>query len=158
MTIRAFENDESAFAQGTLLMWYGHIGNIPRGWLIANGTNGTNHMTNTFLQGATSDSQVGNKESSNVKALSYAQMPRHRHFAETSTDGNHRHKEKCGGAASSNDGGVVYLVSSDARDNTTLRTSYNGSHNHDVDFNYKGSGTFMDWEPPYVTVMYIEKA
>jgi microcystin-dependent protein len=41
---------------GVITMWYGTIANIPAGWLLCDGTNGTPDLRNRFILGAVADS------------------------------------------------------------------------------------------------------
>lgn len=40
---------------GAIIMWYGTIANIPTGWALCDGTNGTPNLTNRFVIGANAD-------------------------------------------------------------------------------------------------------
>jgi microcystin-dependent protein len=46
------EITEAAFVVGQVIMWYGTIGNIPDGWALCNGSNGTPDLRNRFVVGA----------------------------------------------------------------------------------------------------------
>jgi len=43
---------------GIIILWYGSITNIPLGWQVCNGTNGTPDLKNKFLVGAGDDYDV----------------------------------------------------------------------------------------------------
>lgn len=44
--------NESSIPKGTILPWYGSIGNIPNGFALCDGTNGTPDLRNRFIVGA----------------------------------------------------------------------------------------------------------
>jgi microcystin-dependent protein len=44
---------------GGIIMWSGTIANIPTGWALCNGANGTPNLTSKFIVGAGSDSGTG---------------------------------------------------------------------------------------------------
>jgi hypothetical protein len=46
---------EGALPYGMIMLWYGTIANIPQGWALCDGTNGTPNLTNTFVIGADAD-------------------------------------------------------------------------------------------------------
>lgn len=44
---------------GIITLWYGAIGNIPSGWILCDGDNGTPNLQNRFLVGAGDSFPVG---------------------------------------------------------------------------------------------------
>ena len=40
------------FAPGMIIMWSGLLGNIPKGWSVCDGSNGTPDLRNRFVRGA----------------------------------------------------------------------------------------------------------
>lgn len=46
---------ETAIPYGMIMLWYGTISNIPTGWALCDGTNGTPNLTNVFVVGANAD-------------------------------------------------------------------------------------------------------
>ena len=47
---------EAEVESGTIVLWYGTRANIPTGWLVCDGTNGTPDMQGRFPLGGTGDS------------------------------------------------------------------------------------------------------
>lgn len=56
--------------QGLICMWSGTIANIPAGWALCNGSNGTPNLTNKFIIGASTDSD-GRAKTSVTGDLTY---------------------------------------------------------------------------------------
>lgn len=48
-----------AFEPGMIMQWFGVAANVPAGWLICDGSNGTPNMLGRFAYGATNDSALG---------------------------------------------------------------------------------------------------
>lgn len=63
---------------GTIVMWYGTAANIPTGWQICNGTNGTPNMSGAFPRGITSGTVGGTGGASSV-TLAVGNLPSHNH-------------------------------------------------------------------------------
>jgi hypothetical protein len=85
----------SAFTTGMIMMWSGTIANIPSGWALCNGSNGTPDLRNRFVIGAHSDNAgVANTTVTGTSTLTGgskdAIVVSHTHTA-TVTDGGHAH-------------------------------------------------------------------
>lgn len=74
--------------QGGIIMWSGAIANIPTGWALCNGANGTPDLRNRFVIGAGSSYAVGGTGGSTnvtisgttgLHTLTIAEMPSHTH-------------------------------------------------------------------------------
>lgn len=51
--------DSHAVPQGLIAMWHGLIANIPTGWALCDGTNGTPDLRSKFVKGATAATEAG---------------------------------------------------------------------------------------------------
>lgn len=154
---------------GTILMWYGSLGNIPGGFQLCDGTNGTPDLRSKFVKGAggstalasTGGSSTGTANTSsaglhnhgitvNGHALTFAQIPNHQHdvFSDGVTSNNQRRV-----ADSSDDAKAVASTMSNAD------SPVNGApHSHTATSNNSGSHTHnvtVDTEPPWVGIYYI---
>lgn len=69
---------------GVICMWYGAISNIPDGWALCDGTNGTPDLRDRFIVGAGGNYSEGNTGGQSVVALSIAQLPSHNHTSSLS--------------------------------------------------------------------------
>jgi hypothetical protein len=76
------------FPRGMVIMWWGQAVNVPAGWLICDGTNGTPDFRDRMPYGAGGSIAVGNYGGANSLTLSVAQMPVHAHSV---SDGGHSH-------------------------------------------------------------------
>lgn len=87
---------QAAFVVGQVIMWYGSADNIPPGWALCNGQNGTPDLRNRFIVGAGDDYSLGatggsasgvtspsgahtHTTTSGPHALTVEEMPRHSH-------------------------------------------------------------------------------
>jgi len=70
--------------QGGIILWSGLIANIPSGWALCNGANGTPNLTDRFVIHADADSggtnNVNGTGGSHSVTLTEAQMPSHKHY------------------------------------------------------------------------------
>lgn len=64
---------------GTIVIWSGTADNIPAGWQLCDGTNGTPDLRDKFVLGAGTNHAVGETGGSETVALTVAQMPSHDH-------------------------------------------------------------------------------
>ena len=90
-------------------MWSGSINDIPVGWALCDGSNGTPDLRDRFIVGAGGSYNVGNTGGSNTVTLTTSQIPSHSHGVgtlKTASAGSHSH-----GAG-------------------TLKTDTAGSHSH----------------------------
>ena len=69
-----------------IVMWSGAITNIPAGWVICDGTNGTPNLTDRFVIHADADSggtrnvnAIGGSHTSGAHTLSTSEIPSHTH-------------------------------------------------------------------------------
>lgn len=77
----------ASFPKGGIVMWSGSAGNIPLGWALCNGSNGTPNLLDRFIVGAGSTYSVGN-----IGGAANAVVVSHTHTASTSiTDPGHKH-------------------------------------------------------------------
>lgn len=139
---------------GIILLWSGQTTNIPSGWTLCDGSNGTPDLRNRFIVGAGSTYTVGATGGSNTVALAAGNIPRHTHSfsgsaasagshahtatldlsnLKTSSAGEHSHTYPVTGLA-----GNIYSVLAETnmyRGSDT--TSLDGAHTHTI----SGSGS-----------------
>lgn len=138
-TRQAFE--WSMVPKGGIILWSGAIANIPAGWALCNGSNGTPDLRNRFVVGAGSTYAVGDTGGADSVTLTAAQMPTHNHTATTASAGGHNHGgTNSGGAhthtASSGDAGGhshTATTSSAGAHTHSGTASSAGSHTHSID-------------------------
>ncbi|MGY3187278.1 hypothetical protein [Lysinibacillus sp. TE18511] len=142
-----------ALPSGIIVMWSGSISDIPKGWVLCDGTNGTPDLRDRFVMGAVSDLEIGEMGGSNSIVLSVSQLPPHSHDGLTNDDGIHSHSYS---AATYTTEGIALpsdAVRSYAFDNNVLETTKNGDHHHSFNTNNTGDG-----EPINITNSYYKLA
>lgn len=141
---------------GGIIMWSGSLANIPTGWALCNGANGTPNLEDRFIVGAGGSYNIGATGGSKDVTLNEAQIPAHKHSGTTSSGGNHRHgysirEDEYGsgnGASLSNTSGT----------NEGLRsffTDYAGTHTHSFTTGEQGGGQAHENRPPYYALAFI---
>lgn len=70
--------------KGIIVMWSGSQSNIPSGWVLCDGNNGTPDLRNRFIVGAGSTYGVNSTGGEATHTLSVAEMPSHGHNASLS--------------------------------------------------------------------------
>ena len=74
---------DNIFSIGMIMMWSGSIVNIPIGWDLCDGQNGTPDLRDRFIVGAGNTHAVGATGGANSVTLTVAQMPAHTHTVTT---------------------------------------------------------------------------
>lgn len=72
-------------------MWSGSTNEIPQGWLLCDGTNGTPDLRDRFVLGTANDAEIGDTGGNNSITLDVPQLPSHSHGGVTDIDGSHNH-------------------------------------------------------------------
>lgn len=65
---------------GTILPWYGQLVNMPSGFALCNGSNGTPDLRDRFIVGAGNTYALGATGGANTVALDANTMPKHYHY------------------------------------------------------------------------------
>ncbi len=172
---------------GLISMWYGSIANIPAGYFLCDGTNGTPDLRNKFVMGAGSTYNPDDAGGSNSVTLATANLPAHTHgdgslSGSTNTTGNHSHSGSTNTTGNhshnidyyfgnfSNPGNISggetlhkgsKTTSSAGNHSHTISTNTTGNHSHSVSISGStgstGSGTAIDTTPEYYALAYIMK-
>jgi microcystin-dependent protein len=80
-----------------ILMWSGAVNEIPPGWALCDGQNGTPDLRGRFVLAAgqgpgLTPRPIGEHAGQEQRALTVAELPAHSHGGWTATDGVHQHK------------------------------------------------------------------
>ena len=85
---------DATIPSGVIVMWSGALVNIPAGWVLCDGNNGTPNLLDRFILSVPNNAtNPGTTGGANAITLSVAQLPAHDHTGSgtTSTDGTHTH-------------------------------------------------------------------
>ena len=145
--------------KGLISMWYGLLTNIPDGWTLCDGQNGTPDLRDRFIVGAGNEYEIGDIGGEKEVTLTEEQIPNHSHGSgtlSTSSAGSHSHGS---GTLSTNSTGshthtyymrptssFVKVSSGDGANvrpnsNTSTDTSSAGSHSHSISGSTSSSGS-----------------
>lgn len=144
---------------GAIGLWAGTLSNIPSGWVVCDGNNGTPNLLDRFVQGVpNSSTDPGSTGGANNKTLSVSQIPSHTHSHDstTSTDGSHSHDVDAFADSSGKINDTESL--SNANSGTENHTSSDGSHTHNSGISNTGGGSSYDNRPPFYEIAFIMKS
>ena len=154
---------------GGIIMFSGTISSLDAAWAICDGTNGTPNLTDTFVMGTATQSEIGDTGGSadaivvnHTHSASTNSAGNHSHTGSTSSAGNHRHSATSGSGTSSggraadtsNSGATIYTNYAGAHTHS-FTTNSTGSHSHTVTVNGAGSSGTNANLPPYYKLAYI---
>lgn len=77
--ITIIEEGELRIPNGIITMWSGDITNVPDGWTLCDGTDGTPDLRNRFIAGAGDEYTVGQTGGEREHQLTENEMPSHSH-------------------------------------------------------------------------------
>ncbi len=161
------ESGHDLIPHGVIVIWHGDSNNIPKGWALCNGNNGTPNLSGRFVMGAGSRQLIrrnndGNFEpfgsattfSPNQKSgadqviLSVGEMPSHTHPASAS--------QVLDKYTTLTD---VSMCTSDCEHNDGENKTYSASENRSITVTVSGAGGNQAHEnrPPYYVLCYIMK-
>lgn len=148
--------------KGSIIMFNGLSSEIPKGWHICDGTEGTPNLTGKFIKASNTSGETGGK--STIQILE-ENMPKHTHTfvgnqVTTSESGAHTHtiRGKYGKSDNANDRNCLETGS----ETDLITTSQSGAHTHTIDrsatqLSYQGGGKPIEFEPLYYSLIYIMK-
>lgn len=146
---------------GSIIMFNGES-DIPDGWAICDGNNGTPNLIGKFIKADTTSGTEGGQSSIQ---LSVENLPSHTHTISpsqinTSTDGLHSHTYT---QLQYGEGDLLNAVEVESTvQNVQQQTSENGEHSHTIDLstvsiNSTGEGKPLEWEPTFYSLIFIMK-
>ena len=177
LTATSFSGDGSALTgiegvpTGVIAMWSGTNANIPSGWALCDGANGTPDLTDRFILGRAAASNTNSTGGANTVTLGTANLPAHTHSSgniatasagahthtlsgntsaggdhnhtgSTSNVGNHTHNLQGENNAGNNNANIGNHVDTKQRNSTfALATSAAGSHSHNLTLGNSGTHT-----------------
>lgn len=93
------ESTSSSVPQGSIIPWYGSSENIPNGFALCDGKNGTPDLRDRFLVGAGKSYKLGNTGGENTHVLTIAEMPKHEHTIYSGRYGSNIYSISCDGSS-----------------------------------------------------------
>ena len=147
-----------AFVQGMIILWYGNTGNVPPGFALCDGNNGTPDLRNRFVVGAGDSYNPNDTGGATSNTLTSDQLPTHTHSASI-TDPGHKHTTTFDGhkyfpgdgSTSINFGGAGgYPATTFSMNDNTTGISVSVGNN-------TTNGDSVENRPPYMALCYIMK-
>lgn len=148
--------------KGSIIMFNGLSSEIPDGWHICDGTDGTPNLTGKFIKASDTSGETGGK--STIQILE-ENMPKHTHTfvrnqVTTSESGAHTHTIRGKYGKYDNANNIECLETGLETD--LITTSQSGAHTHTIDMSttqlsYQGEGKPIEFEPLYYSLIYIMK-
>ena len=138
---------------GVIMLWYGVSTDVPTGWVICDGNNGTPNLSGRFVvcSGNNTDTTYteGTFGGNDSYTLSIADLPSHNHDASSHfTDVQHNHAATCSStdvphnhAATSQDTDVLHNHVATSQDTDVLHNHDASSQNTDVLHNHGASNS-----------------
>lgn len=123
------------FPAGGIIIWSGAATNIPSGWALCDGTNGTPDLRSRFVLGAGSSYSVGATGGEETHKLTINEMPKHNHAVNDLTKLSNAHSVQSI---------APYTMAESWTNNTTL-------------IKYAGGDAAHNNMPPYYALCYIMK-
>tara|TARA_R110002051_G_scaffold86498_2_gene152382 strand:- start:50518 stop:51144 length:627 start_codon:yes stop_codon:yes gene_type:complete len=149
--------------KGCIVMWSGAANNIPEGWALCDGFNGTPDLRGRFIVGAGVEYDVDEKGGTDSIALTIDQMPAHTHSNKISSNGYHTHNLSRNGGPPlgydwGGDGGTKSLsAGADRAGLAGIATDMQGIHSHTATINSTGGGQSHENRPSFWALCYIIK-
>lgn len=157
-SVPIYVNLNVAVPTGAIIMWSGEIKNVPAGWILCDGQNGTPDLRGKFIVGYDSNDidynairKVGGEKK---HILTIEEMPQHTH--KQTDDGSHTHNYTdryfLGRSDQSDQGGHDACIGFDMSAN---KTTENSTHNHKIEA--IGGNIEHENRPPFYVLAFIMK-
>lgn len=144
--------EKKIFVKGMIIMWGGNVSDIPFGWKLCDGNNGTPNLKDRFVVGAGGTYNKGATGGAATVTLTLDQIPSHSHGANSEID-QHTHtlvlpKYKNGSGKGGDNDCDEY--SGTVETSTSLYT-----HSHKIYVGNTGGGKAHNNLPPYYALCFI---
>ncbi len=149
---------------GGIILWSGAVVDIPSGWALCDGSNGTPDLRNRFVVGAGSTYSVGNTGGSDGVILTIGEIPSHTHIQNAHTHTQTAHSHTIGGSKGGDDTDD-YEPTKGAASADSFRGWYSNGIGSTTAVNQNttatnqntGGGGSHENRPPYYALCYIMK-
>ncbi len=147
---------------GAIVMWSGAVNNIPDGWALCNGANGTPDLRGKFVvgydPGDNDYNAIGDQGGQKEVTLTEAEMPQHNHSGNTNVAGQHSHAFQLRQDDFGNGDGPSIQKNTPNNDEgwQNFNTQSSGNHSHSFNTNNKGGSQPHENRPPYFTLAFIQ--
>lgn len=149
--------EQPSYPEGVILFWTNPISEIPPGWAICDGNNGTPDLMDKYPKSVPdSSTDPGTSGGSNIKNLSASQLPSHNHSVGMDTSGEHRHQvpgRNIQGQDDTNYTSGQHYNGTASRDTGSTTVD----HNHSLTTDSTGNSNNIDNRPLSFEVIYIQK-
>jgi microcystin-dependent protein len=145
---------------GVIVMWSGLLANVPSGWALCDGTNGTPDLRDRFIKGAAGE--PGATGGAATHQHTYTDVPNHTHPVNVNDPG-HTHVEQNNSATT---GGLAGWAALDTSTNTPVATGYStlsattgitATTSNPAGGVAQGTTSAAGTEPPYYELAFIIK-
>ncbi|WP_341737955.1 hypothetical protein [Microcoleus sp. CAWBG640] len=140
---------DGAIVKGIIVMWSGPVEQIPTGWALCNGQNGTPDLRDRFIVGAGNSYAVASTGGAATVTLTIAQMPAHSHGV---NDPGHSHSKGASWPGSGPE--QDQSGSPENRTDFNINTGFSGTG---ISLQNTGSGQPHENRPPYYALALIMK-
>lgn len=152
---------------GAIIMFSGTVAEIPDGWAICNGENGTPNLIGKFIKAWSTAGQTGGGNSVTLTAGNIPKMQLHKDVAKINADDDWKERlnkkiptlDKIGERVIDKGGSTHWCLDTGTNqgDNGLLGVNYTTVFDDVADYTYIGSATptAVDFEPAYYTLIYI---
>lgn len=154
MTFGKFHGFEDPFPVGAIMFWSGSPQELPPGWMICDGNNGTPDLRDKFVKGVPDGvTDPGSTGGQHNVTLTEANLPAHDHSITVTEVGDHTHTARPGGGNHSSGSSGKH-----PKDGTGKNVDHSGDHAHTYTTASEGSGSAIDNRPAYYEAAYIQRA
>ena len=133
----------------SIILWYDSIANIPAGWVLCDGANGTPDLRNKFIKGVSTDTDKGGQFGSSTHVhtnQSTVVGGDHNHSIQVTLSGN------AGGLNYVAEGGSQVAAGNGHQHSGSVTSENSGTHSHTVLETSAGNSL-----PPFIQVYFIMK-
>ncbi len=145
---------------GAIMMWAGAVNEIPEGWKLCDGDNGTPDLRSKFIVGYNANendyNEIGKTGGEKSVTLTEAQMPKHKHNVSATHSVNHSHSVTIIHPYTGTPIGGGFKGGDNDFRSKSENTGTSPGGTITVSESEKGSNTAHENRPPYYTIAFIQ--